>query len=464
MAETRISKNDLDERIKAVVTPTVKELLKESMGQLGKDVVEIIQENVKKTVEHEKEALKQNLDPKAFKGGDNPHGESTEVKYDKMRKTNERMLKADPAGGAGLDFARLLRAAAHVKLNNSIYGSENVLSVLKKWGYPEMVDRIEKTLAAGDPAEGGILVPDEFSEDVIEVLRPKSVVRMLNPMTLPMARGNLQIPKITEGSNSYYIGENRQPTVSGVKTGLVRLTAKKLATLVPMSNDLIRQASVAADMYVRNDMVRSMATKENGAFLRGDGINDTPLGLRQWAKSDNVFRAAEHLDTSGTGQNVDDKFQINLHRATSDMGKAVLRLENNNIMLSRPAWIVNPTVKWYLETAQTAIGNFLYRDQIMNGQFWGYPIGCTTQMPNNLGENGNESEIYFVDMDDVAIGDTMSLMVDLSSEAAYEDGGTVVSAFGRDQTVIRALAEHDIAMRREESIAVVTGVNWGRWE
>ena len=84
-------------------------------------------------------------------------------------------------------------------------------------------------------------------------------------------------------------------------------------------------------------------------------------------------------------------------------------------------------------------------------------------MPVNLsdGTNADCSEIYLVDMADVVIGDSERLIIDASSEAAYEEGGSVKAAFSRDETVIRGIAEHDLVMRRDVSAAVGKNVRWG---
>lgn len=57
-------------------------------------------------------------------------------------------------------------------------------------------ERRSKAMAATDPTGGGFLVPEQFSTDVIELLRPMSVVRALVGQTLPMPVGTLNIPKI----------------------------------------------------------------------------------------------------------------------------------------------------------------------------------------------------------------------------------------------------------------------------
>jgi hypothetical protein len=52
------------------------------------------------------------------------------------------------------------------------------------------------------------------------------------------------------------------------------------------------------------------------------------------------------------------------------------------------------------------------------------------------------------------------LIVDASQEAAYQDGGTLRAAFSLDQTVIRCIAEHDLAMRHTKAGAVIEAVKW----
>ena len=108
-------------------------------------------------------------------------------------------------------------------------------------------------------------------------------------------------------------------------------------------------------------------------------------------------------------------------------------------------------------------GDYAFRQEMALGNFWGMPYLGTTQVPINLtiGANADTSEIYLVDMNDVVIGDSERLIIDASSEAAYEEGGSVKAAFSRDETVIRGIAEHDLVMRRDVSAAIGKNVRWG---
>tara|TARA_R100000306_G_C4249420_1_gene79677 strand:- start:228 stop:401 length:174 start_codon:yes stop_codon:yes gene_type:complete len=54
------------------------------------------------------------------------------------------------------------------------------------------------------------------------------------------------------------------------------------------------------------------------------------------------------------------------------------------------------------------------------------------------------------------------LIISFSQEASYKDGaGEWVSAFQRDQTLVRVIAKHDFGPRHVESVAVGVGITWG---
>jgi HK97 family phage major capsid protein len=271
-----------------------------------------------------------------------------------------------------------------------------------------------------------------------------SIMRRLGAVVLPMDRGNFSIPRVTQGSTAYYQGESENITPSKMKFGQIQLIFKKLTALVPVSNDLVRYSSPGADAIVRDDMVRSVAQRENQAFLRDDGTDATPKGLLYWAPSANKF------DSSGT----------TLALMTADLGQLLLKLLNNDIPMTRPVWIMSPKIWNALVTVINTNGFYVFRDEMVNNQtLWGWPFALSTAVPINLG-GGSSSELYLVDMADMIIGESLTPRIDSSPLAAYHDGSAVVSAYSKDETVIRVISEHDFVARREESIAVLETVNW----
>lgn len=338
----------------------------------------------------------------------------------------------------GLAVGRIIRALAVAKGDN-----ERAARIAAKHFGEE--DVAVKALAAGDATAGGFLIGEEMSSEVIELLRPAAVVRRSNPIVMPMDRGNLSLPKITGGATASYAGENQNAGKTEQEFGSLKLTFKKLISLVPISNDLLRFTSYNADMVVRDDLVSAMAQREDLAFIRGDGSSDTPIGLLTWCPTANKF------DANAT---------VNLDNVTADLATAVLNLRNGNSRMIRPAWFLSPTTEMYLMTVRDGNGNYAFRDEMLRGTLWGFPYASTTQIPSNLGGGANESEVYLVDMADAVIGESTNLTVDASGEAAYFDGTQVQAAFSRDQTVIRAIAEHDFGMRHDASVTVIQAVKW----
>jgi len=345
--------------------------------------------------------------------------------------------KKDPKD-MGLGAARFIRALAAGK------GDPERASryVAKNWTDTDENKALVKALNESTLAEGGALVPTEYVSEVIELLRGRAVVRSLGAVSLPMNSGSLTMPKLTGGATASYIGEGQNILKTQPTTGQLQLSAKKLAALVPISNDLLRDASPNADAIVRDDLVSAMALREDLAFIRDDGTQNKPKGMRYWAPAANVVAR-----TQDSGANT-------LATVTADLAAMVNRLENANVRFIRPGWIMTPRTKWYLWSLLNSNGNPVFREEITQGRLLTFPFRTTTQIPNNLGGSGDESELYLADFADMIIGENTELIIDVSTEAAYHDGSNVVAAFSRDETVIRFGARHD------ESIAVLTEVDW----
>jgi HK97 family phage major capsid protein len=200
-------------------------------------------------------------------------------------------------------------------------------------------------------------------------------------------------------------------------------------------------------VVVRDDMAAAMAQRSDKAFIRDEGTVFTPKGIRNWIP-------AAHLIPANATES--------LQNTTVDLGKLVTALKGKNVRMLRPGWMFSVRTEQYLLTKLTGTGQFAFREEMLAGKLWGMPYGVTTQILDTGGAGSNESEVYLVDFADVVIGESLNLLIDVSMEAAYEDNaGNVISAFSRDQTVIRAIQEHDLGLRHDFSGAVLTQCTWG---
>lgn len=293
---------------------------------------------------------------------------------------------------------------------------------------------------------GGALVPTNMHDEIIELLRPRTVVRNLGATNVPLPNGNLSMPRMASGAASGYVGEGNDVLASEGSTEDVNLSAKTMITLVPMSNQLIGRAGFRIEQMVLNDIINSMSVREDKAFLRDDGTNNTPKGFKKTATD-----ASNTVAWSGTAD---------LDTIDAYLDSMILQLMNSDSLLIRPGWALSPRSYMKLFGLRDGNGNKVYQE-LAQGQLKGYPIQHTTTIPNNLGTGTNESEIYFADWNDVVIGEQENMKVDFSREATYKDSaGNLVSAFSRNQSVVRVVAEHDIGFRHLEGLVLGTGITW----
>ncbi len=367
--------------------------------------------------------------------------EKSEKSFEKLYKESmERTIPLATDTVKGIGVARLIRGLLAGKGD-----PERAIKFIEKnWTKTDNTEVI-KALSAGDGIGGGFLVQEGYVNELIELLRPATVVRAANPVVIPMPVGNLTLPGLASGAQANYAGENTNGNVSGQTFRDVKLVFKKLITLIPVSNDLIRYSSMASDTIVRDDLVAAMGQRQDIAFLRGDGLQDTPVGYTNLVIPANTFAA---------------NATVNLDNITKDLANLLLRLRNGDSRMLRPTWFMAPRTELFLMTVRDGNGNYAFRDEMMTGMFWRMPYFSSNNIPVNLGGGGDESEIILVDMADTIIGDSLNLVLDASGEAAYFDGTNVQAAFSKDQTVVRAIAEHDFNIRHVESLAIMTGVKW----
>lgn len=341
----------------------------------------------------------------------------------------------------GIAAARWVRALAFGQgdVNKAAHFIEKVYD-------DELGDDIKKALIASELTAGGALVPADVAAEIIELLRSETVVRRAGARTVPMPNGTLTIRRQTAGSSASYVGESEDIGVTQPDTGLLTLTSKKLSAIVPISNELLKFSSgPSADEFVRDDLVAEIAVREDQAFIRDDGTQHTPKGLRFWAAAASVF------DSSGlTSDDIEEDFKQLLNR-----------LESADVRLRRPAWFMHPTRRNHLRNLRDTNGNLIYPEiRLTSPTVYGWPVLTTTSIPSNLG-GGTESEIYLAEMMDVLIGEVSGLEIVANASASYVESGTMKSAFSRDETLIRAITMHDFAVRHSVSVAVLTAVAWG---
>lgn len=310
----------------------------------------------------------------------------------------------------------------------------------RHWGKAEVDScHVAKALQAGDADAAGNLIAPQWAREMIELLRNMEVFsRIPGVRRPPMPGGSLTFRKQGTAGTASYVGEGDNIPTSQQTVNLLTLTARKLVALTPVSNDLLRQAGPDADAFVRDDLLQVMALKRDVTFLTGTGLSDTPAGL----------------DTLVASANQDAQAGTTLANIQSDYTSRIRKVEAANIPVSaepaNAAWVMSAQVKWALFRQATTTGAHIFRDEIRAGRFYGYPIVTS--------EQGGNAKVYFVHGPSCLIGETLRLRIEAFDGAAYHDGSSVVSGVSKDETVIRAIDEHDFQLRHDLGASILTSV------
>lgn len=282
-------------------------------------------------------------------------------------------------------------------------------------------------------AAGGALTQEETAALLVEPLLSEAVVLAAGPRVFTSAGVPLNIPKISAldladpwRAENTLIAE-ADPTYSELV--LLPSTLKSLKVLHRVSNELARHAVTSIATVLSAALVRRVANAIDKAFLVGDGVSSTVLGI---ANQTGIQTMA------AVGAPTVDKLHDALGLAMGANAKP-------------SAWFMNPRDLVALRKAKDTAGNYLvHPDPSAPGTFQllGLPVYVTTQIPKNGGAGTNESRIILADMSQVAVGRDEDVNVTLLEET-FADW---------DQLGIRVTARFDVGLLNAAGVVVLNAV------
>ena len=135
---------------------------------------------------------------------------------------------------------------------------------------------VQNALSVGTDADGGYLVPDEFEHQLIDKLQEENFFRSL--ATVIHTSGDRKIPVVTGHGEASWMEENGLYPDSQDTFGQQSIGAYKLGTAIRVSEELLNDSVFDLESYIAGEFARRIGTKEEEAFLIGDGRNK-PTGV-----------------------------------------------------------------------------------------------------------------------------------------------------------------------------------------
>lgn len=140
-----------------------------------------------------------------------------------------------------------------------------------------MTAEIKNALQEGVDSEGGYLVPDEYEHTLIMGLEDTNVIRA-HAHVFTTSNGVHKIPVVASKGTASWIDEEGAYTESDDVFGQEQIDAHKLGTIIKISEELITDSVFNLEQYFTAEFARRIGSKEEEAFLVGNGVKK-PTGL-----------------------------------------------------------------------------------------------------------------------------------------------------------------------------------------
>ena len=207
--------------------------------------------------------------------------------------------ESNPQSAAQLDMSagevrkysvlRALRAAATNDWKNAGLELEASKAITAKTGRsPEQrggflvpFDILRRDVdVAGTTGSNYLVGTNNQPGNFIDLLRNRSVVFAMGATRLSGLVGNVTIPKQTAGGTAYWLAdETTSITESQPTFGQLALTAKNVAALTEISEQMMRQSSPDAEQLIMGDLAKVVALAVDVAAIRGSGNTGEPHGI-----------------------------------------------------------------------------------------------------------------------------------------------------------------------------------------
>lgn len=140
-------------------------------------------------------------------------------------------------------------------------------------------DSIKNALSSNSNEAGGFLVPNEYSSQIIDLQRSKSVLGQAGMTAIMMQSGQLTIPALVENIEVSTKGENSPFAESTMQFSARMLNARTCGCFVKLSREMFEDAEELLAQQLTSFMASEMARQVDEWGLAGEATATEPMGL-----------------------------------------------------------------------------------------------------------------------------------------------------------------------------------------
>ena len=294
---------------------------------------------------------------------------------------------------------------------------------------------------AGSGTTGGTMVGTELlAGSFIEVLRNKARVMQLGATMISGLVGNVDIPRQTGQSSTFWTGEGSNTSESEATFDKISLSMKTIGTFSQITRNMLMQSTPDIDMIVRADLLASIALGVDLAAISGLGSGSQPMGIVNTAGIGSVIGGV-----NGAPISIDNYIDLETQLFSSNAPEESL------------AYLGNAKTIGSTKKLKSTTGQYLWTNapggqrSATPGEINGYPMARSNQARGNLSKGtsaGVCSELIFGAWTELLMGEwgVIEIVPNPYDAAAFKNGGVL----------LRVLQSLDIAVRHPASFAVMS--------
>lgn len=286
-------------------------------------------------------------------------------------------------------------------------------------------------LTEGTAASGGYLVPEEFANMIVEDRRDATIMRQLGTV-IPVTTDTFHLPTLATRPKTFWRAEAAVKNTSTAQFGEIVLTPYSLASIVPLSNELVADASLGTGgsivSLVAGLMAQAIAEEEDKAFWTGNG-SAKPTGIDNYTFT-TVDAGAGASDSARA-----DAITKAIYRLPQGYRAGAVAVANKNTW-SKIATLKNSQNDYLLTSLANSPSPTLR--------------GLPTYEQNDIGDG----KLFVGDFKNYFIADRQGVTVDVSTEATV--GGS--SAFEKNLTFVRVEERVDGELALTDGIVEVVNL------
>lgn len=295
--------------------------------------------------------------------------------------------------------------------------------------------------AAGATATGGAIVATNLlAGSFIEVLRNKARVLQLGATVLSGLVGNVDIPRQTGATSTFWVTEGGNLTEAEATFDKVSLALKSIGTYSAITRQMLLQSTPDVEMLARADLISQIALGIDLAALSGSGSGGQPTGIANVAGIGSVIGG-----TNGAQLTIDHLIDLET------------QITNANADVDSMAYLTNAKAVGWLKKAKSSTGQYLWTNipggqrSGTPGEINGYAVARTNQARSTLTKgtaSGICSEVFFGNWFELLIGEwgVLEIMPNPYDATLFKQGGVL----------LRAMQSVDVAVRHAASFATMS--------